>query len=222
MSRESTPYESLYDFADENIQAAEAVEVVRHAIRKMGRGRKGRNPSMNYYGSRSRNPRECLHRAYEDLGFTCLKDAKVWLEGQPTDWSNRLSLGLKPQPENLDGLEFVMTHPSVRLDYPGRIQKFLTHLNKPDLADIRPIVLGINDADGKRSRLVMKIMSDPRPNDQDSVVFDGRLVMRRGQAVRCLDGETHAIFPGHMARLHLDPAQHLRHVEFLDVLPNEE
>ena len=62
-------------------------------------------------------------------------------------------------------------------------------------------------------------MSDPRPQDQDSVVFDGRLLMRQGRSIECLDGNMHAIFPGHMARLHLVPEQNLQHVEFLDVLP---
>ena len=63
----------------------------------------------------------------------------------------------------------------------------------------------------------MKIMSDPCPNDQDSVIFDGRLIMRRGRIVHCLDDKTHAVFPGHMAMVHISPAQNLRHLEFLDV-----
>ncbi len=64
----------------------------------------------------------------------------------------------------------------------------------------------------------MKIISDPRPRDQDSLFITGRLLMRKGQAVHCLDDQTHAIFPGHLARIHIDPTQELRHVEFLDAL----
>jgi hypothetical protein len=225
MSFETSSSEAGYNFPDENAQLAEAVDVVWHAIRKMRRGGrqggKGRNPSMDYSGSRSRNPRECLRRAYEDLGFTSLNDAKIWLQDQPTDWSNKLNLGIVPNPKNIEGLEYIMSHPSVQLDYPTRLHKFLTHLNKPDLADVRPIVLGINDARGTRSRLIMKIMSDPRPKDRDSLVLDGRLLLRKGRAVHCLDGQAHAVFPGHMARLHIDPTQNLRHVEFLD-LPSSE
>lgn len=226
MYSERTVFETGCIFPDEDAQAAEAVEVVRHAIWKMSRGGrqggKGRNPSMSYSGSRSRNPRECLRRAYQDIGFTSLQEAKAWLQGQPADWSNKLSLGIKPKPQNIEGLDFTMSHPSVLLDYPTRIHKFLSHLNEDDLSDVRPIVLGINDAQGKRSRLIMKIMSDPFPENQHSVVLDGRLIMRKGQSVHCLDGQTHAIFPGHMARLHIDPVQDLRHIEFLDVLPNDE
>lgn len=215
---EQNGLETIYDFPDENAQLGEAVEVVRHAVWKTTRGRgRGRNPSMTYSGSRSRNPRECLRRAYKDLGFTCMRDAKVWLQDQPADWSGKLNLGIKPRPQNVEGLDFSLSHPAVQLDYPTRVQKFLSHLNEGDLADVRPIVLGINDSNGNRSRLIMRIMSDPRPQDQDSVVLDGRLVMRKGRAVHCLDGQTHAIFPGHMARLHIDPVQELRHIEFLEL-----
>lgn len=226
MTPERPLFESIYTVPDENAQLAEAFDVVRHAIRKRRRGGRqggrGRNPSMSYSGSRSRNPRECLRRAHQDLGFSSLQDAKIWLQDQPTDWSNKLNLKIKPKPENIQDLELIMAHPSVRLDYPTRVQKFLTYLNENDLADVRPIVLGINDALGTRSRLIMRIMSDPRPNERKSIVFDGRLIMRKARAVHCLDGQLHAIFPGHMARLHLDPAQGLQHIEFLDVLPDEE
>jgi hypothetical protein len=222
MSPDQTYFEPMYAFPDENVQAAEAVDVVRHAIWKMGRGRRGRNPSMVYSGSRSRNPRECLRRAHEDLGFTSLRAAKLWLEDQPADWNGKLNLGLKPKPRNAEGFDTAMTHPYVQLDYPTRVQKFLSHLNQGDLADVRPIVLGINDARGKRSKLIMRIMSDPRPQDQNSIILDGRLVMRKGRAVHCMDDRSHAIFPGHMARLHIDPAQGLRHMEFLDVPAEDE
>jgi hypothetical protein len=225
MNPEHSPFETSYNFPDENEQLAEAVEVVRHAIWKKSRGGRqggrGRNPSMNYSGSRSRNPRECLRRAYEDLGFASLKDAHVWLQDQPTDWSNRLNLNLKPKPQNIENLEFIMSHPSVQLDYPTRVQKFLTHLNENDLADVRPLVFGVRDINGTTSRLIMKVMSDPRPQDKDSIILDGRLIMRKGRTIHCLDGQTHAIFPGHMARLHIDPMQNLRHIEFLDVIPSD-
>jgi len=213
-----------YNFPDENAQLAEAIEVVRHAVWKSGRGgrqgARGRNPSMHYSASRSRNPKECLRRAYEDLGFVSLRDAKVWLQDQPTDWSRKLDLKLKPKILNIEG-GFTISSAVVRLDYPTRVQKFLKHLNESDLADVRPLIFGIRDATGKRSRLMMRIMSDPRPQEQGSVLLDGRLIMRRGQAVSCLDGQTHPIFPGSMARLHIDPEQSLCHVEFLDVIKEE-
>lgn len=225
MTYEQSPYDPEV-FSDEHEQLAEAVDVVRHAVWKMSRGGshggRGRNPSMLYSASRSRNPRECLRRACEDLGFTSLKDAKVWLEEQPADWTNRLAgLKIPPRPRNIEGLEFDLLHPTVQLDYPTRVQRFLTHLNEGDLTDVRPIVFGIKDAEGTKSRLIMKIMSDPRPQDQDRIVFDGRLIMRKGKPVHCMDGQTHAIFPGHMARLHLDPTQDLRHIEFLDIPPED-
>lgn len=94
-------------------------------------------------------------------------------------------------------------------------------MNHQDLADVRPLIFGIRDANGDTTRLMMRIMSDPRPQDQQSVVFDGRLMMRRGRAVACLDGQTHAIFPGHMARVHIAPEQGVRHVEFLSIPPSE-
>ena len=221
MSMEQTSFETRHSLPDENVQAAEAVEVLRHAVWKMSRGGRqgatGRKPSMIYSGSRSRNPRECLRRAHEDLGFSSFKEAKNWLEQQPIDWSNKLDLAIKPSPRNIEGLEFLISHPSVQLDYPTRLQKLLRYLNKSDIADVHPIVFGIRDMRGITSRLIMKIMSDPRPQDRESIVLDGRLIMRKGRAVHCTDGQVHAIFPGHMARLHIDPAQSLRHVEFLDI-----
>src|ERR1700752_3623690 len=91
---------------DENIQVAEAVEVVEHALRKMkrggARGGKPRGPSMNYRASRSRNPRECLKRAYEELGFSSLQQAKVWFEENPIDKSKKFNLNIKPKPLNIE------------------------------------------------------------------------------------------------------------------------
>jgi hypothetical protein len=211
-----------HSFPDEYAQLAEAVDVVRHATWKASRGGRqggrGRNPSMSYSASRSRNPKECLRRAYQDLGFISLREAKTWLHDQPHDWSNKFAINIKPNPRNLEGLETELGPASVQLDYPTRLQKFLTHLNEQELADIRPIVFGVRDASGARSRLMMKIISDPRPHDQDSLLITGRLLMKKGQALPCLDGQTHAIFPGHLARIHIDPAQELRHVEFLDAI----
>ena len=125
--------ENLYEVPDENAQLAEAIDVVWHAIWKMRRGgrqgRRGRNPSMIYSGSRSRNPRECLRRAYEDLGFASLQDAKLWLQENPTDWTNKLNLNLTPKPMSIEGLDLTLSHPAVQLDYPTRLQKYLSHLN---------------------------------------------------------------------------------------------
>lgn len=211
---------------DENAQIAEAVEVLRHGLLRMNRGGrqggKGRNPSMQYSGSRSRNPRECLRRAYEDLGFTSLQEAKVWLEEQPVSWSRKLQLAIKPRPRNVGEASPEITHPAVQIEYPTRVQTFLSHLNQGDLAEVRPLIFGIKDASGETSQFMMRVMSDPRPDDRDAVLLTGRLVMNKGQAVHCLDGEKHAIFPGHMARLHIDPEQDLRHVEFLDIPAEDE
>ncbi len=206
---------------DENAQIAEAVQVVRHGLLRMNRGGrqggKGRNPSMQYSGSRSRNPRECLRRAYEDLGFESLQEAKVWLEEQPVSWSRKLQLAIQPRPRNVVESNPDIIHPTVQIEYPTRVQTFLRHLNHGDLAEVRPLIFGVKDAQGETSQFMMRIMSDPRPDDRDAVLLAGRLAMNRGRAVHCLDGQIHAIFPGYMARLHIDPEQDLRHVEFLDI-----
>jgi hypothetical protein len=207
---------------DEDSQLAEAIMVVEHAIQRAKRGGRqggpGRRPSMVYSAERARNPRKCLDRAYKDLGFSSLTRAKLWFEEQPFERSKKLQLHTVPQPKNIEQLEFEISHATVRVDYPSRIQTYLKHLDKPNLGDVRPLIVGVRDAKGKTSRINLKIMSDPFPENRDSVYLDGKLLMQKGRTIDCLDGETHAIFPGHMARLHIDESRSIQHLEFLDLI----
>lgn len=210
---------------NEDALAAEAIEVVRHALERSRRGgkggRRGRQPSMHYSAIRSRNPRKCLEAASRDLGFKNRAQAEDWIKQQPYDWSNKLNLRIRPRPQNIENFETGIEGPSVLLEYPTRLKGFFSYLDEEDLADLRPIVFGIKDARGEKERLMMKVISDPRPKDKDKLVLTGRLLMRKGRVVHCLDGSTHAIFPGHFARIHMIPDQDIHHVEFLDVLPSD-
>ena len=196
----------------------EALYVIADALFRASRGRRGHHPAAQFSGTRKRDPRENLRIALESKGFNSLSEAAQWFGEQRIAHRHQevhLESHTRP-PANVEGMTWERHNVALKIESPSRLSTYLKRLGDGDLAESKPIIVDVRDADGCRLKLVIDIRLDPWPEDKGRLLVAGRVRLRRGIKVRTLDGRLRGLFPEQLVRLRIDPGERVYALEFSD------
>jgi hypothetical protein len=107
---------------------------------------------------------------------------------------------------------------ALSLEYPVNLHRYFAQLDVVNLADTRPVIVGVRDYDNKRFQLAVRVLIDPEPLEDKRLLIIGEVRLRKGIKVRTLDGRMRVLFPGQRVRLRIEPQENISQLEFREII----